>query len=234
MTAEDAGLLTAIDVSVAVDEQVLLPPTSLSLEPGRTLAIRGPNGAGKTTLLRVLAGLLPTTSGRVRFGGDPLHVRRRAHRAAIAAMIGAPPLARDLTLIEQLRFVRATWGDDTATGEDAAGVAIPSVTAFVTGADPRTIALAATLGAVLVAVRAYDATKGALPIELMMPVPTPAGDASAIVVWAWQADALLWTGVLSFWLSRSSTAGPVTLLWAVPAAVLLAALTARRLRRAAS
>lgn len=120
MTAEDAGLLTAIDVSVAVDEQVLLPPTSLSLEPGRTLAIRGPNGAGKTTLLRVLAGLLPTTSGRVRFGGDPLHVRRRAHRAAIAAMIGAPPLARDLTLIEQLRFVRATWGDDTATGEDAA------------------------------------------------------------------------------------------------------------------
>ncbi|MDQ0643029.1 ABC-type multidrug transport system ATPase subunit [Microbacterium murale] len=52
--------------------------------------------------------------------GDPLHIRRGGHRAAVAAMIGAPPLARDLTLVEQLRFVRATWGDDAATGERAA------------------------------------------------------------------------------------------------------------------
>lgn len=115
------ALLAASDVRVVVDEQVLLPPVSLSLEPGRALAVRGPNGAGKTTLLRVLAGLMPATSGDVLLEGDPLHIRRRDHRAAVAAMIGAPPLARDLTLIEQLRFVRATWGDDAAAGERAAG-----------------------------------------------------------------------------------------------------------------
>lgn len=120
MSAEGGALLTASDVTVAVDEQIMLPPTSLSLAPGQALAVRGPNGAGKTTLLRVLAGLLPATSGGVRLDGDPLHIRRREHRAAIAAMIGAPPLARDLTLIEQLRFVRATWGDDAVTGERAA------------------------------------------------------------------------------------------------------------------
>lgn len=117
MSAEGGSLLTASDVSVAVDEQVLLPPVSLSLEPGHALAVRGPNGAGKTTLLRVLAGLMPATSGSVRLDGDPLHIRRGDHRAAVAAMIGMPPLARDLTLVEQLRFVRATWGDDAVTGE---------------------------------------------------------------------------------------------------------------------
>lgn len=119
MSAEDSVLITASDVKVTVDEQVLLPPTSLSLEPGQAVGVRGPNGAGKTTLLRVLAGLMPATSGEVMLEGDPLQIRRAAHRAAIAAMIGAPPLARDLTLVEQLRFVRATWGDDAASGERA-------------------------------------------------------------------------------------------------------------------
>lgn len=120
MSVDATALLTASDVSVVVDEQVLLPTTTLSIERGQAIAVRGPNGAGKTTLLRVLAGLTPATSGSVRLDGDPLHVRRREHRAAIAAMIGAPPLAKDLTLIEQLRFVRATWDDDSASGEQAA------------------------------------------------------------------------------------------------------------------
>lgn len=115
-----------------------------------------------------------------------------------------------------------------------AGVVVPSAAAILAGSNLSTAALVATIGVALVVVRAYDATKGPMPIELMMPVPTPAGDASAIGMWAWQADALLWTGVLSFWLSISSTAGLTTLLWAVPIIALLAALTAGRLRRAAS
>ncbi|MDQ0643030.1 hypothetical protein [Microbacterium murale] len=115
-----------------------------------------------------------------------------------------------------------------------AGVMVPTAAAIVAGGGVETAAIVATIGVALVAVRAYDATKGPMPIELMMPVPTPAGDASAIGMWAWQADALLWTGVVAFWLSTSSTAGPATLLWALPIAGLLAALTAGRLRRAAS
>jgi ABC-type multidrug transport system ATPase subunit len=120
MTTRAATLLAASDVTVAVDEQILLPPTSLSLQPGQALAVRGPNGAGKTTLLRVLAGLMAPTAGSVLIDDEPLRIRRREHRASVGAMIGSPPLARDLTLIEQLRFVRATWGDDAATGERAA------------------------------------------------------------------------------------------------------------------
>lgn len=115
-----------------------------------------------------------------------------------------------------------------------AGVIVPSVAAVLAGGGLTTAAIVATTGAVLVVVRAYDSTKGPMPIELMMPVPTPAGDASAIGMWAWQADTLLWAGVLSYWLSTASTAGPATLLWALPVVALLAALTIGRLRRAAS
>lgn len=42
---------------------------SLSLREGDRLGLIGHNGAGKSTLLRVLAGILPPTSGRVRLEG---------------------------------------------------------------------------------------------------------------------------------------------------------------------
>ncbi|UYO97335.1 ATP-binding cassette domain-containing protein [Microbacterium sp. M28] len=115
-----AGTLTATAVGVTIDEQVLLPTTSATIGAGRALAIRGPNGSGKTTLLRVLSGLATPSTGEVHWEGEPLRIRRADHRAAVAAMIGMPPLARDLTLLEQLRFVRATWGDSAADGERAA------------------------------------------------------------------------------------------------------------------
>lgn len=115
-----------------------------------------------------------------------------------------------------------------------AGVIVPSATVVIAGGGVETASAVATIGLVLVAVRAYHATKGAMPIELMMPVPTPAGDASAIGMWLWQADALVWTGVVSFWLSTSSATGPTTVLWAVPIVALLATFTVGRLRRAAS
>ena len=43
----------------------LIDDLSLSVGPGRTLAITGPSGAGKTTLLRAVSGLSPADSGTV-------------------------------------------------------------------------------------------------------------------------------------------------------------------------
>ncbi|EGQ74082.1 ATP-binding cassette domain-containing protein [Actinomyces sp. oral taxon 448] len=43
----------------------LVDDLSLSVGPGRTLAITGPSGAGKTTLLRAVSGLSPADSGTV-------------------------------------------------------------------------------------------------------------------------------------------------------------------------
>jgi ABC-2 type transport system ATP-binding protein len=45
---------------------------SIALHRGEIVALLGPNGAGKTTTLRMLAGLIPPSSGTVQFEGTPL------------------------------------------------------------------------------------------------------------------------------------------------------------------
>ena len=45
---------------------------------GRTLGIVGESGCGKSTLGRLLLGMLPPTSGTLRFEGQPLHAREDA------------------------------------------------------------------------------------------------------------------------------------------------------------
>jgi iron complex transport system ATP-binding protein len=60
--------LHAEQVTVRAGGRALLDGVSLTLTPGSMTVLLGPNGAGKTTLIRVLAGLLPPTSGEVRLG----------------------------------------------------------------------------------------------------------------------------------------------------------------------
>ena len=97
-------------VSVSIDGQALLAPTSLRVERGHAVAVRGRNGSGKTTLLRVLAGVQRASTGSARVFGEPVDVRSTALRRRLAALLGPPPIARELTVREQLRFIGASWG----------------------------------------------------------------------------------------------------------------------------
>src|SRR5690606_26498350 len=86
--------ITAEQVSVTIDREVLLPPVSFSLDAGQALAVTGANGTGKTTLLRVLAGLIPPTAGTAMISGAVPDERRREFRALVAALIGTPQIGR--------------------------------------------------------------------------------------------------------------------------------------------
>ncbi len=47
-----------------------LADIDLAVAPGDFLSILGPSGCGKSTLLRIIAGLLPPSEGRLRYGSD--------------------------------------------------------------------------------------------------------------------------------------------------------------------
>ncbi len=65
--------------------QFAIDKVSLQINKGDFVALLGPNGCGKTTLLKIIAGLLPVSSGLVRIGGkDPSKIRRKQ----LAKMVG--------------------------------------------------------------------------------------------------------------------------------------------------
>ena len=68
--------ITLKDAQVTLSGKAILHGLSLTLTEPR-IGIVGRNGSGKTTLLRLVAGLIPATSGTVRLGDiDPAQDRR--------------------------------------------------------------------------------------------------------------------------------------------------------------
>jgi branched-chain amino acid transport system ATP-binding protein len=76
-------LLEVDDVRAGYGEFEALHGVSARLDEGETLAIIGANGAGKSTLLKVVAGLLPLTTGHVAMDGVILDARPTHERVAL-------------------------------------------------------------------------------------------------------------------------------------------------------
>ena len=50
----------------------ILENININIQEGEFLAILGPSGSGKSTLLRIIAGLIPASSGTVSYLGAPI------------------------------------------------------------------------------------------------------------------------------------------------------------------
>jgi manganese/iron transport system ATP-binding protein len=64
-----APLLRARGITAAYNGSAVLRDISFEVHHGERIAVVGPNGAGKSTLFKVIAGVLPPTSGEVAVAG---------------------------------------------------------------------------------------------------------------------------------------------------------------------
>jgi ABC-type bacteriocin/lantibiotic exporter with double-glycine peptidase domain len=107
--------LERVSFRYSLDTDPALVGASLTVEPGKVVAVTGPNGGGKSTLLKLLAGLYAPQAGSVRLDGmdlrqiDPVELRRA---------IGYVPQECSLfrgTIAQNLRLVRPAATDEELT-----------------------------------------------------------------------------------------------------------------------
>jgi len=102
MSAE--SLIVAERVSRYYGELCAVDDLSMEVRRGEVLGFLGPNGAGKTTTMQMLAGTLAPSSGRVLVAGIDLLDRPKEAKRRIGYLPEQPPLHRELTVDEYLRY----------------------------------------------------------------------------------------------------------------------------------
>lgn len=82
----------------------VLDNLSLTLNPGKVVAVLGENGSGKSTLLRIAATLTKPTSGAVYVNDTDAISNSAEARRHIGAVMHSPMLYSDLTVRENLNL----------------------------------------------------------------------------------------------------------------------------------
>ncbi len=77
---------------------------SFAVPAGQMFGLLGPDGAGKTTTLRMLASVMPATSGSAKVGGFDTQSQKRQARRQIGYMPQNFSLYPDLSVMENLIF----------------------------------------------------------------------------------------------------------------------------------
>lgn len=86
-------MLEINSVSVRYGIKLALQDVTLELHAGEILGVIGPNGAGKSTLIRAISGVVPLSSGSIRYESRNLPELTPSQRARILAVV---PQARNL------------------------------------------------------------------------------------------------------------------------------------------
>lgn len=121
-----SSLLEVRDLRAGYGRIEILRGVTFDVPEGSVVALLGSNGVGKTTALRTIAGLLPATSGSIRFDGRRID-NRPIDRIAGDGLVMVPEgrgIFPGLTVEENLRLIHgslggaAPWTDFAAEVED--------------------------------------------------------------------------------------------------------------------
>jgi ABC-2 type transport system ATP-binding protein len=97
-------LLKAAGVSRYFGPVCAVTDFNLELNEGEVLGLLGPNGAGKTSTLQMLSGNLAMSAGQISIQDYDLKDEPRQAKSMIGYLPEQPPLYRDLTVDEYLRY----------------------------------------------------------------------------------------------------------------------------------
>ena len=103
-SAPVALAVRAIKLSTEIDDRRVLRALDFEIEAGAYVALLGANGAGKSTLLKIIATLIPASSGKLELFGDPHTHNALAARAKIGFISHASMLYGELSVRENLEF----------------------------------------------------------------------------------------------------------------------------------
>ena len=109
--------LTVKNISKSYKKGVLaLEDLNLTI-PSGVYGLIGRNGAGKTTLLRMLASVLPPTSGEILLDGEPIAKNLSAYRKLLGYLPQNTKLMPQLNIVEFLEYMAILKGikDKTET-----------------------------------------------------------------------------------------------------------------------
>jgi ABC-2 type transport system ATP-binding protein len=83
---------------------------SFELEKGQIIGFLGVNGAGKTTTLQMLCGNLTPNSGEIVINGFDMQTNPKAAKRSLGYVPDTPPLYKDLSVQEFLRYCAQLHG----------------------------------------------------------------------------------------------------------------------------
>lgn len=115
----NAPAIVVKNLSVALDNHLILENLSFNIPTGETTAIIGPNGAGKSILLRAILRLIPKKSGSVEIFGVP-HEQYRKVAHMVSYIPQKLPFDRSFPLTVHGLFALKSKRPIGMTGDEAA------------------------------------------------------------------------------------------------------------------
>jgi ABC-2 type transport system ATP-binding protein len=103
-TVNDSALVSVEGLTRHYGPLCAVDRLSFQVRRGEVLGFLGPNGAGKSTTMQMITGNLAPSAGRVLINGVDLIDHPRAAKAQIGYLPEQPPLYRELTVDEYLRY----------------------------------------------------------------------------------------------------------------------------------